>query len=66
MAWQRSTGIHAGRPSPIAAMLGGMQGGPKSEANQGNVKSQGNTAPRSARRCAFDSVVAVAVDVGPP
>ncbi len=26
MAWQRSTGIHAGRPSPIAAMLGGMQG----------------------------------------
>jgi len=26
MAWQRSTGIHAGRPTATAAMLGGMQG----------------------------------------
>ena len=44
MAWQRSTGLHAGRSSPTTAMLGGMQGV--------NVKSQVTSKTAAARSAA--------------
>jgi len=47
VAWQRSTGIHAGRPAAIAAMLGGMQGDERPK--QSTAKSKAAAAAHQKR-----------------